>query len=83
MLETDDSIWVSTKKDETFIKKVSSLHLFFAIEQDMIAMMDPVAQGFIDESKKISQLTFELSRHERRDYIRRVFHAKSTLLQVS
>ena len=40
---------------------------------------EPVADGFLYESQAIGELTMRLSRKERKDYLRRAYHAHKSL----
>lgn len=61
------------------LNNLCSLHLWFLIEQQILVGFEPVADGFLNESQVIAELTMRLSRKERKDYLRRAFYAHKSL----
>jgi hypothetical protein len=52
----------------------------FTILNHSLLRIEPMTQGFIDETNSILHLTMALTYHERADYVRRAFHARKMLI---
>ena len=65
------------------LAKPKILDVLFALTDFSVQRIEPLSEGFRIEANILQNQARSLSYHERRDYIRRVFHAKNTLLHFT